>query len=75
VLERFGININAAENGVFLPLNISSPNPGGAAIHSTLHTNAYYEAVNGLLSQVTSRTEALEVLSFIRDRLLTSTFP
>ncbi|HEX5749058.1 MAG TPA: SpvB/TcaC N-terminal domain-containing protein [Archangium sp.] len=71
VLQRFGIGINDAANGVFLPANRASANAAGAAVHSTVHTQAYYDAVNGMLSQATTREQALEVLSAIRQALLT----
>lgn len=37
MLARFGIDINDAENGVFLPMNRAAPKPAGVAVHSTLH--------------------------------------
>jgi hypothetical protein len=74
-LTRFGIDINAADNGVFLPANLSSANAGGAAVHSTIHTAAYYDEVNLLLGQATTRGEALEALAFIRQQLKSGGFP
>jgi RHS repeat-associated protein len=71
VLERFGIGINESSNGVFLPASRGSVNFYGRAVHSTLHTNTYYESVNGILSQATTRQEALEALDSIRQALLT----
>jgi hypothetical protein len=58
-LERFGINIDDAANGVFLPSDV----------HRSLHTNAYYDAVNVALSQATTKEEALQVLSAFAQRL------
>lgn len=75
VLQRFGIDINTAENGVFLPKNLDALNPTGAAVHSTLHSNAYYSAVDDLLGQATTRAEALEALDYIRTELLAGRFP
>jgi uncharacterized protein RhaS with RHS repeats len=59
VLERFGIHINDAANGVFLP----------ATVHAKLHTNKYYDAVNDALAQATTKEEALEVLDALRGGL------
>lgn len=59
VLTRFGVGINNAANGVFLR----------AGVHARIHTNAYYETVNGLLRQAASREEVLEVLAAIRNSL------
>ncbi|MCB9507772.1 MAG: AHH domain-containing protein [Myxococcales bacterium] len=70
VLARFGIQINSAVNGVFLPSFRRSPNPLGAAVHSMVHTRAYYQAVNEALRQATTRAEALEVLDALRQALL-----
>ncbi|MBU1866812.1 MAG: AHH domain-containing protein, partial [Actinobacteria bacterium] len=70
VLARFEVNINAVENGVFLPLNRGVPNPAGVAVHSTLHSNAYYQTVNNLMTSASTRTEALDVLAYLRQGLL-----
>jgi hypothetical protein len=59
----------------FLPGNMTSPNPTCAAVHSRIHTNAYYSEVNSLLSQATTRTEALDALAYIRSQLLSGGFP
>jgi len=75
ILRKFGIDINSAENGVFLPKNTKVSNPSGAAVHSTLHTNAYYVEVNRLLSTATTRAEALEALEFIKTELSAGRFP
>jgi RHS repeat-associated protein len=70
VLQRFGIGVNEAANGVFLPATRVAANPLGAAAHSTVHTNAYYQTVNQMLGAATTRAEALEALNAIRQRLL-----
>ena len=75
VLTRFGIDINAAENGVFLPRNLASANPIGAAVHSTIHTDAYYAGANRLLGQATTRAEALDALDYVRQQLQSGGFP
>jgi len=75
VLQKFGIDINAADNGVFLPKNIGVPNPDGSLVHSSLHTIQYYDRVNTLLAQATTRQEALDALTYIRNRLLAGKLP
>jgi hypothetical protein len=70
VLERFGIGINDAANGVFLPASRAAPNAAGAAVHSTLHTGAYYQTVNQMLLGATTRAEAEAALGAIRQGLL-----
>lgn len=73
ILERWGIGINEAVNGVFLPAWRASPNPTGAAVHSTVHstvhTEEYYKTVTTMLKGATNRVEAIEVLQLIRQRL------
>lgn len=70
VLQRFGIGINDAINGVFLPANRKSPNLLGASVHSPLHTNNYYQTINTMLGRATTRGEAEAALGIIRDKLL-----
>lgn len=75
VLQRFGIGINDAVNGAFLPASRASQNLTGAAVHAGLHTNAYYQAVNQLLGSATTRAEAEAALQAIRQALLSGEFP
>ena len=75
VRQRFGIDINDAGNGEFLPGRMKSAHPTGAAVHSRIHTNAYYGEVNRLLGQATTRSEALYSLAYIRSQLLSGGFP
>jgi hypothetical protein len=70
VLQKFGIGIDEAVNGVFLPANRAASNPAGAAVHSTLHTNEYYQQVTRMLSAATTRAEAEAALNAIRQALL-----
>ena len=74
ILARLGIGINEAANGVFLPATKASANPTGAAVHSTLHTSAYYEKVYQALRVVKTRADAESVLKGIRQDLLKGTF-
>jgi A nuclease family of the HNH/ENDO VII superfamily with conserved AHH len=62
--------LDEASNGVFLPATESSVNLTGAAVHSTLHSNAYYEVVNERLGAATTREEVLIVRDSIRKALL-----
>ena len=71
ILEKFKININSAENGVFLPTTKGVSN---ADYHPSLHTNSYYERVNNLLAQADSREEAIEILNDIATQLSNGTF-
>ena len=68
-LDRFGIGVNDAENGVWLPRSSSSPNPSGASVHSRVHTNEYYDHVNDLMAGARNRSEALDVIGHVRRQL------
>ena len=70
VLQHFGVHLDDAANGVFLPATRKVVNPTGAAVHSTVHTKAHYEAVNDLLELATSRAEVEATLLQIRQKLL-----
>ena len=75
VLQRFGIGINEAENGVFLPRWVRSANANRSAVHAEVHTDAYYAEVNRLLGQAQTREEVVQALDFIRGRLLAGRWP
>jgi A nuclease family of the HNH/ENDO VII superfamily with conserved AHH len=75
VLDKFGIDLDDAANGVFLPTSASRGTTAGSANHSTLHTSTYYRAVNQALDRATTHAEVLEALSAIRDGLLSGGFP
>ncbi|MFE3270833.1 AHH domain-containing protein [Streptomyces sp. NPDC059215] len=74
-LDLFGIGINDAENGVWLPRSSSSPNPNGLSVHSRIHTNDYYNHVNDLMSGARNRDEALDVIQHVRRQLLDGYWP
>ncbi|MFJ8041360.1 polymorphic toxin-type HINT domain-containing protein [Kitasatospora sp. NPDC096147] len=74
-LDRFGIGVNDAENGVWLPRGSSSPNPNGLSVHSRIHTNEYYGYVNDLMSGARNRSEALDVIEHVRQQLLGGYWP
>ncbi|MFG3001974.1 ricin-type beta-trefoil lectin domain protein [Streptomyces sp. NPDC048340] len=68
-LDKFGIGVNDAENGVWLPRSSSSPNPHGLSVHSKIHTNEYYTYVNDLMSGARNMSEALDVIGHVRRQL------
>ena len=72
ILQKYSIDINCAEKGVFLPTDRSVL---GGTYHPSMHTNVYYDEVNNLMSSVKSRAEALEMLEYIRECLEQGTFP
>ncbi|MFE9439628.1 polymorphic toxin-type HINT domain-containing protein [Streptomyces sp. NPDC006602] len=68
-LAKFGIDINDAGNGVFLPRGSASANPTGASVHSRIHTNDYYAYVNDLIGGARNANEARDVLGHIQRQL------
>ena len=66
ILMKYGVDINDASNGVFLP---TVKNVTNAAYHPSLHTNAYYDEVNTLLKEATSKQDVLDILSYIAQSL------
>jgi RHS repeat-associated protein len=75
VLQSFDIDINSAENGIFLPANKSSPNSLYNAVHSTVHTDQYFVEVNRLLAGATSREDAISALAYIKAQLAKGDWP
>ena len=71
ILSNYGIGINDAVNGVFLPIE---KGVSEAAYHCSLHTYEYYNAVLKLLQNTKTRNEAEKVLKEIANRLLDGTF-
>ena len=71
ILKRFKININDSANGVFLP---TSKGTTGGTYHPSLHTNSYYDEVNNLLEDATSKKEVLDILNSIGESLQNGTF-
>ena len=66
ILEQWGIDIDAAVNGVWLP----------RAYHRTLNNSAaYYDAVHRMLEKATSKKDVLETLQTIKQLLSTGEFP
>ena len=73
ILQREGIDINEAANGVFLPRSSSVARPP-ATTHSRLHTNRYYEALNDRLQRAVPGT-VKQQLQRIADELANGRFP
>lgn len=69
ILAKFGIKLDEAVNGVFLPGFKRSPNVHGKAVHSTVHTDAYYAAVERNLKVATNKSQVEEVLRTIAANL------
>lgn len=59
ILERLGVDIDDAVNGVFLP----------KAEHYSLHSNAYYISINNALAQAKTKAQAEQILRSIARKL------
>ena len=71
ILQKFGIGINDAANGVFLP---TVKDIAESAYHPSLHTNEYYDVVNDMLKRAQSKDDVLDILDDIADQLSKGTF-
>ena len=72
MLKEYGIDINSADNGVFLP---TEKNVSEAAYHRKLHTDKYYKNVEKAFEDVASKEDIIYILHEIREQLLNGTFP
>lgn len=67
ILEKYGIDINAPENGIFLPQDETSDLHG--TIHSGKHTMAYNDEVTQRLKVAACKEDVLEILDSIKEDL------
>ena len=70
ILQNFGVGINDAANGVFLPATKALAQASDAVAHAAVHTNEYYKSVTTALQQATSKQDVIDILSQIRANLL-----
>lgn len=74
-MAGLGIDINSAENGVWLPNRTSDRMPGSSsAAHRNVHTNDYKQKVFDTLSNAKDRGDFETKLDGIRKALLAGTF-
>jgi hypothetical protein len=64
-LDRYGVDVDSAANGAFLPLDV----------HRHLHTKAYWTEVTRRLSDASSKDDVVDILHDIRQELIDGTFP
>lgn len=72
-LAGYGIGINDAVNGVYLPGPKGDASDGSYL--RSLHNSKYYDQLQRDFARVQSREEAIEVLGRIREELKSSTYP
>lgn len=73
ILSKFGIGVENAANGVYLPSRFDDAVK--AAYHGTLHSKRYFDEVLKRLQKARSKEEALVILNQIRKELLAGNFP
>jgi hypothetical protein len=71
ILDHWGIEIDSAANGVWLPHKIRIDS---AAYHRVIHAGRYYDEVARLLDGARSKPEAMEILKEIGRKLSTNRF-
>ncbi len=71
ILQKYGVDINDASNGVFLP---TVKDVADSAYHPSLHTDAYYRKVTDLLSGANSKGDVLDILDDISEQLIDGSF-
>jgi hypothetical protein len=74
ILEKFGIDIDGADNGVWLPYKYK-PAPGEGTYHPSLHTKEYYRQVEKLLRNAATKEKAIATLKKIGRQLSGGKFP
>jgi hypothetical protein len=74
ILEKFGLGLNEAENGVYLPTTLSDAVTSGSTIHGKVHNEAAYAKVFDAISPSVSKTDLIERLDGVRVKLRNGTF-
>ncbi|AVS67175.1 hypothetical protein C8245_17080 [Paracidovorax avenae] len=72
-LRDLEIDLNSADNGVFLPQVPGSAAPG--AYHPSLNSDDYHRQLQRDFSGINSKPDALDVLGNIREKLLNGSYP
>ncbi|MFG0397552.1 RHS repeat-associated core domain-containing protein, partial [Pseudomonas sp. zjy_11] len=75
-MERLRIDINAAENGIFLPSNSKVKLPPGSTLpnHASIHTNAYKQKVFDRLGDINNSGDFLSELNKINSEIARGIF-
>ena len=75
ILQRYGVDLNLASNGVFLPNSQDLQHAGSATVHSGSHTGEYARYVADYIKNGNpqSANEVAELLNDLRTKLLNGT--
>jgi hypothetical protein len=83
ILERFGIDVDSADNGVYLPSKskyVPHPDMPNAYSHKKIHTKVYYVNLTEMLADVSlvpnaNKEDIIDVLDEIANELVNGKFP
>jgi hypothetical protein len=75
LMQRYGVDLNSASNGVFLPNAPDLPHVGSATVHSGSHTQSYarYVARHLIEGNPQSANDIALLLNELREELLNGT--
>ncbi|EHK4162601.1 AHH domain-containing protein [Salmonella enterica] len=70
-MKTLGIDINTAENGIFLPSNSKVQLPKGSTLpnHASIHTNSYKQKVFDRLNSINNSKDFLSELNKINSEI------
>ena len=76
IMKSFGIDLNEAENGIYLPDPNLTPGNGFVTRHSRTYTDAYFKELNADLASVKSGTkqDILDKLGEIQSKLSSGSY-
>jgi hypothetical protein len=72
--EQWGIGLNDAANGVWLP-GSTAPSDATGSYHERLHNSEYRDAISRAFEGIATRQDALDKLAEIKQQLQAGTFP
>ncbi len=75
LMKKYGVDLNSASNGVFLPNAANLPHAGSATVHRGSHTAEYARYVANTIKRAdpASARDIVEVLNRLRKELLNGT--
>ena len=75
LMKKYGVDLNSASNGVFLPASPNLPHAGSATVHRGSHTIEYARYVAKAIIDVEpqSADDIVDVLNSLRKKLLNGT--
>lgn len=75
LFKKHGMDINDADNGIFLPRTVSDSINSGLPAHSKMHSDAYKQAVYNRLKNKKSEAGVRQALTDIANEIRTGKIP